>query len=201
MFFCVNSAPPPLLLTRAVLANSLPGINDQGCSTVKKTKQTKNSNNRRGRLKKTKCLCTKTQSGRFVWEGKLPTLHLWKILKMTEPLLPLDTKQWLSYTSKIALSLHASCCSALTKPLSQKGFFFLPSCKHTHAAVVFQSPLRAKTMWGLCLWARTRAALRLREQLAAPSNIHERDEETVKDSMDLGIQKARWIRTVWAFKG
>lgn len=150
-----------------------------------------------------KCLCTKTQSGRFVWEGKLPTLHLWKIFKMTEMLflfiflLPLDAKQWLSYTSKIALSLHASCCSALTKML----FFFLPSCKLTHAAVVFQSPLRAKTMWGLCLWAGTRAALRLREQLAAPSNIHERDEETVKDSMDLGIQKARWIWTVWAFKG
>lgn len=59
------------------------------------------------------------------------------------------------------------------------------------AAVVFQSPLRAKTMRGLCLWARTRAALRLREQLAAPSNIHERDGKTVKDSVGPGIQKER----------
>lgn len=57
------------------------------------------------------------------------------------------------------------------------------------AAVVFQSPLRAKTMRGLCIWAGTRAALRLREQLAAPSNIHERDGKTMKDSVDPGIQK------------
>lgn len=67
------------------------------------------------------------------------------------------------------------------------------------AAVVFQSPLRAKTMWGLCFCARTRAALRLREQLAAPSNIHERDGKTMKDSVDPGIQKRE--AEVWAYKG
>lgn len=66
------------------------------------------------------------------------------------------------------------------------------------AAAFFQSPLRAKTMQGLCLWARTCAALRLREQLAAPSNIHERDGKTVKDSVDPGIQKVRQRRRVSA---
>lgn len=59
-------------------------------------------------------------------------------------------------------------------------------------ALLFVSSLpRTKTMPGLCLWAGTRAALTLREQLAAPSNIHERDGKTVKDSIDPGIQNGR----------
>lgn len=82
-----------------------------------------------------------------------------------------------------------------------KSALFLPSYKHMCAAVVVRSPLRAKIMLGLCLRARTRAALTLREQLAAPSNIHERDGKTVKDSIDPGIQNERQRRRVCAHKG
>lgn len=68
-------------------------------------------------------------------------------------------------------------------------FFFY--C-HTNTCVLL---LFFKVHWGqkqcgACVCEhRTRAALRLREQLAAPSNIHERDGKTVKDSVDPGMQK------------
>lgn len=67
---------------------------------------------------------------------------------------------------------------------------FLPPYRDVLLLFVSSLP-RTKTMPGLCLWAGTRAARTLREQLAAPSNIHERDGKTVKDSVDPGIQNGR----------
>ena len=55
----------------------------------------------------------------------------------------LDTKQWLSYTSRRALSLFASRRPTLTKPLSRKVPFFHRHVKPT-CCCFFQSPLRAK---------------------------------------------------------
>ena len=102
-----------------------------------------------------KCLYTQTQSGWFVWEGKLPTLHLGKDFSNGSDeavLLHLHTKQLLFYTSKIALSLSAHSTALSLKPLILK-CFLLPSNTNTRVPLLFcRVHWGQKTMPGLCVF-------------------------------------------------
>lgn len=138
----------------------------------------------------------KTPSGRFVWVGKVAHTSFVRDSWNDWGSVCCVCRQNNDFSVHLRLVqlFKITCHSAPFQPNgSLPPWKCVVACgtrKHTHAVVL--SPGRAKTMASLCFSARTRAALRLREQLAAPSNIHERDGKTMKDNVDPGIQRERW---------
>lgn len=153
----VSTAPPPPRLPPHPPHPQLIGIDKQMPKTVwlrLPLSEKSYSHKRKGRLCKMKCLCTKKKQkkktvrvicvggescphficGRFFkWLRRCCSLHL-------------DSKQWFSYTSKRALSLYASPCPTLTKPLSRKSAFFSPSDIWNRHAAVFSESTEGQTM-------------------------------------------------------
>lgn len=136
-----------------------------------------------------KWLSTKTQSGWFVWEGILPTRYVRKMVEMTEA--PLFCYTWMQNNG---FSIHLKYpreCMPHNIPAQQ--YHHLWSGGVFFVLLLFFSSLNTHVV--LCLWGRTRAALRLGEQLAALSNINERDGKTVQSRGFKNVRQRRRRRT------
>lgn len=94
---------------------------------------------------------------------------------------PLDARRSLSCTSKLAPSQTPRLNTAHFSTQTAADAFVSQQCE-------------------ACASARTRAALGLAEQLAAPSNFHERDGETPKGSVDTGMQEAKRRRREFSIR-